>query len=1182
MKLSGGSGRENLAGLSSPGLDISKDYADDGAVDSARRHHKLETRMRIAREIQKAFHAKPHRVSQLLLAESKVLPGQPGFFAPKFIQAGECFSVISLSEGAVSLNSKDLNDRPEFNKLCEILKEKLASRTDHLERRDILNLAYILFVLRSIHSEDSSNNLISRLIQESWVGSLPFRTILWSKFTKALCKGTPLAQALTKEESKFQHILFTYKTLCEAESSMNHQSFLGGYIYRNEKRETYTENYLRWASAMVDNEDLLHPFLSMFPVSSVFSIDTNNNKARFGQFRAGLAEVRDSEEGSELVIRCPSHSESTAPMFQKEFSSQDVESQMGHRVYESNIVHGGLQMRTGRSRNSGSPEQILLSYLDKSLVGLSAVNVYVCFHMNESMLLSSFPHRLEDFKDGVLERLKGGGCYLPPLKLDQAQSLEINGREGNRTTQRIVICGPFGIPCMSETEMESEPHLSCESVPSQLLHCLAVRASVRERYFRDKEGFGPLTNACEQSQIEDLLGNVQCEVRELNSLLDSNSDILKRRSTEALESRDSLGVGYTRKVIACYLRARKETAQRAAKALEVYTKSTSKLKETLELYFERVGDRLPGASCTMRSIPLERKLGPLNHAGKRSATQWHFPKASANLNRKHQIGNSTGDVRVEMRSDPLSVMGKRFEQERLKNGWSDRVFTKACFERIKTISRMGQSYLPILRSREGKETKRSYKKLADIAQDVAERFWIRKYDGGAGVSEDESMEPDEVDMDLGARISECMDIAEVCLQRIALSGTPEIKSQNNPFTLEMVPDSWRLFYTDTIFVQSLLHLLVHLIIMRYENDWDHEAEFKSLQSGLHLLDLALHMSPNKNLNYDVLVPMCSAIHDRLVAIRSPVKIKSRPPNEPQRNITENTYLKSLDSLWKGNGVPVDRVSWKQFQEWKLDLRSEPVVIFNALEEWPAMSNWKSKMPSSFLEKSAYRHAPVETGGLYTSTGAASKMMRIVDFFKECYSNNPNAHHENAIFGNAKEHHSSSTKKGRTLQEGDNASQKRSACSPTFPNANSPPPPYLAQYPIFDVIPSLKSDISPYLTISKTPNGSVHQNDLQRRKPHTINIWIGPNETVSPLHVDQKDNLLCQVSGVKYIRLYPPEESLKLYPRKGSMNNTSQVDLTAIDTLKFPSFARARFTEVLLRAGDVLYIPKGYWHFVKAL
>ncbi|XP_026181951.1 lysine-specific demethylase 8 [Mastacembelus armatus] len=134
--------------------------------------------------------------------------------------------------------------------------------------------------------------------------------------------------------------------------------------------------------------------------------------------------------------------------------------------------------------------------------------------------------------------------------------------------------------------------------------------------------------------------------------------------------------------------------------------------------------------------------------------------------------------------------------------------------------------------------------------------------------------------------------------------------------------------------------------------------------------------------------------------------------------------------------------------------------------------------------------------------------------------------------------------------------------------------YLAQHQLFDQIPELKEDI-------RLPDycclGEGDEDDI------TVNAWFGPGSTVSPLHQDPQQNFLAQVVGRKYIRLYSPEDTDKLYPHQSQLlHNTSQVDVENPDTEKFPEFAKAPYLECVLQPGDVLFIPVQHWHYVRSL
>ncbi|CAK9146765.1 unnamed protein product [Ilex paraguariensis] len=100
---------------------------------------------------------------------------------------------------------------------------------------------------------------------------------------------------------------------------------------------------------------------------------------------------------------------------------------------------------------------------------------------------------------------------------------------------------------------------------------------------------------------------------------------------------------------------------------------------------------------------------------------------------------------------------------------------------------------------------------------------------------------------------------------------------------------------------------------------------------------------------------------------------------------------------------------------------------------------------------------------------------------------------------------------------------------------------------------------------------------------SLNAWFGPSGTVTPLHHDPHHNILAQVVGRKYIRLYPASISEELYPHPETMlSNTSQVDLDNIDGDEFPKMQDLEFLDCILEEGEMLYIPPKWWHYIRSL
>ncbi|EGD72167.1 hypothetical protein PTSG_00189 [Salpingoeca rosetta] len=98
------------------------------------------------------------------------------------------------------------------------------------------------------------------------------------------------------------------------------------------------------------------------------------------------------------------------------------------------------------------------------------------------------------------------------------------------------------------------------------------------------------------------------------------------------------------------------------------------------------------------------------------------------------------------------------------------------------------------------------------------------------------------------------------------------------------------------------------------------------------------------------------------------------------------------------------------------------------------------------------------------------------------------------------------------------------------------------------------------------------------------LFVSMPHLVTPCHYDEQENFFAQVRGTKRVILFHPDNFRCLYPyRYGHpCDRQSQVDFDNPDYERFPKFKDARGLEAILRPGDVLYIPRCWWHLVRSL
>ncbi len=109
---------------------------------------------------------------------------------------------------------------------------------------------------------------------------------------------------------------------------------------------------------------------------------------------------------------------------------------------------------------------------------------------------------------------------------------------------------------------------------------------------------------------------------------------------------------------------------------------------------------------------------------------------------------------------------------------------------------------------------------------------------------------------------------------------------------------------------------------------------------------------------------------------------------------------------------------------------------------------------------------------------------------------------------------------------------------------------------------------------KCPKGFFNQRYFRS----DARLFFGPEGTISSLHHDFFNGMLGQVYGRKRIKLIPPFDIKKLYNHLWF----SDVDLEKIDYEKFPYMRGVTILETVLEPGEHVFIPIGWWHWVKSL
>jgi hypothetical protein len=150
-------------------------------------------------------------------------------------------------------------------------------------------------------------------------------------------------------------------------------------------------------------------------------------------------------------------------------------------------------------------------------------------------------------------------------------------------------------------------------------------------------------------------------------------------------------------------------------------------------------------------------------------------------------------------------------------------------------------------------------------------------------------------------------------------------------------------------------------------------------------------------------------------------------------------------------------------------------------------------------------------------------------------------------------------------------------------SDNPPQLYIAQAQLDDLPKALRDDVpTPHLVL-----------DAGKGDIYDANIWMGIPPTYTPLHKDPNPNLFAQLCGNKCVRLFKPKDGLSIFlaarTKAGGYASAAfrgeemmqGAERRALEDAVWNCPSSATGYEVLVRPGDALFIPKGWWHSIKS-
>ena len=145
-----------------------------------------------------------------------------------------------------------------------------------------------------------------------------------------------------------------------------------------------------------------------------------------------------------------------------------------------------------------------------------------------------------------------------------------------------------------------------------------------------------------------------------------------------------------------------------------------------------------------------------------------------------------------------------------------------------------------------------------------------------------------------------------------------------------------------------------------------------------------------------------------------------------------------------------------------------------------------------------------------------------------------------------------------------------------------PGPFLREKPLGELFPDLKTHVTP--TPIYVDNNWLKWDFKMKRLNSPLNrlsvieVNFCGKRIFPYLHIDnlQSFAFISQLYGDKSVVIYPPNQEHLLY-RDGMERASKIFDVEQPDLDAFPLFAQTKPTKFVLKAGESLYMPNGWWH-----